>query len=303
MVKGIILGGFAINLALLLAGCSGTEDNQAPERINELTTQISVFDTLTVEYDEGIQKIKLEQIESNLPVKFIMDGSKRIKFFGNDFYRGLDEPSKAPVFSYFKPNTTYRIVLKDIEDQNGNSTNDTLIFDTDPILDSEGNDAIQQADTLGITNSFFDGSDFSDGIKLSGILEDGLISSDDIRDIYAIQLKKNSNVTISINDFNKPISIQFKGPLKAGTTIDNSTIPFFPANGDQPGNIDYIESSEESDSLTLTSYIDLNRHGIGLGDDDSISSALWYWIEIAYIDPPKPNIIAPTNYRVEIKIN
>ena len=290
---------------IFLGACSTSEDSSAPHVESISQESISIFDTLEVKFSEALKALDSSHIDADPEVDFIKSNSKTLKIFGASNYLDLEDTSKdSLIFTTFKPDTTYRIIFSDFQDESGNEReSDSIVFDTHPFPDSKDNDEVTSADTIGTNGEFINGVEYSTGQTFTGILE-GLakLNTDNI-DQYAITLTSKSTVNIKLSKYSEKMKLIFKGPIKPGQPVEEQVFPFWvePTDG-LPANLNIIESDKAGEDLELSIAIDANRQSIGLADDQPIGTPLVYWVEIKWLENPNDGEFKISPYEFFIQV-
>lgn len=157
---------------LVFVSCNETTSpDKTPPALDKISPDtLKSFDTLTVNFSEKIDTSTLEIAVIGAPIQSKIISQTQIKFFGKE--RKLSR-------SFFRPDTNYEVVLKNLQDLKGNTaaSDQTIKFKTHTWIDGDWKDSTyDKEDTLSLdtlwkngkpikTNLYHEGAiwgDFSD---------------------------------------------------------------------------------------------------------------------------------------------
>ncbi len=299
-----------ISLALclsiaLLTSCSTSSDS-TPPRIDSISADtLSIFDTLSLKFTESLREFDSTHIKYSPALQYKQKDSRTLLFWGNNTHRGHTDPEIAPVLTTFLADTTYEIIFENLQDESGNEREkDTVSFRTFPHPDSQSNDEVSAADTLGSDGQFYNKTPYATGQTFTGVLEGNYTLNVDNVDQFALAIHSGSKVSLSLSGFNDKLKLIFKGPVRPGSPVEEQVAPFWSEpTADYPANLNAVQSKDNGKEIFLEVNIDANRQAIGLSSEQPIGTPLIYWIEVKWLTNPADGEIKITPYKLFVKID
>lgn len=293
---------FSLLSTLFFIACSENKDT-APPQLVDAPAQISSFDTIKVQFDEGLALFDSTSFEAEPAMDCWAVGSE-VWCTGAQIYPQTQEQNEDAIgMPTFIADTTYLLTLTNISDGELNRSQSKLEieFSTYLHIDSDfiddlgtTNDQRVYADSIGDNAKWLDGSDKSSVFKFSGILEDKNQSglANDQRDVYFTYLNALDEIKIKLTGNTEGLTLKFVGPIEYGTN------QVFQKPEDM---LAYAPGGSTLDSLEI--LINGDRHLLGIDSDEETQlGKLQYWIEVEYTQPPTDIENRPSPYVIEVSV-
>lgn len=283
----------SISALMVLSSCSSPESDRDPPKLKSASERsFSIFDTVSVEFDEGLSGFGKDNYVSSSPLLSIWskETPNIVKFVGVKTYNNQGGWAVLPADS------SISIAFKGVEDSDGNVI-DSLTFrfktsilaDSDFVVSTRNSRDVVSADSLMSSGKFLSGasagspygSQYFAGV-LAGANEFG--GGRDDADYYRIQASISDSLVLKLWSWNaksskscpKNLLVELLGPKKKG---ENVLIRRDTAK---------LNSTCE---YALSLSVDANRQSPAMDSTDAFSAPKDYWLRVGYSDPTNINFL------------
>lgn len=292
---------FTVLSTLFFMACSESKDTIAPQ-LEDVSTLISSFDTLKVEFNENIIEFDSSSYESE-PLMDCWAEGRFVYCVGDQFFpRDFNGVQEAQDRATFMADTNYSLTLLELTDGERNRTQSKielefstyLHLDSDFLEDGQTNNDRVNADSIGDSKNWLNGASVAEAFVFSGILEDETRTSlgKDFIDTYSLELTFNQKVVVQVKNHSQAIRVKFVGPIVYGSeeVIQREQDELL------------IEpNAKGEDSLVVE--IDGSRHLKGFDGDSVVVTPLRYWIDIEFAEDLDDLVNTPSDYLVEVRVD